>query len=636
MTPAASKTNSDEKMRLELKGEKATNGIRLLIILIFIGATISGLRTGVIEGIEAFYLTGLTVFSLPFFISVIVVHKGLYRPWMKYWGMLLEVVGYFIVNLGYVYMEQPYEWLGAVNNPIRHAIWYLILGIAALRFSPRISVLAGVSCATAYAVLHVILLSRPEIILITKGLVQPGQPQVSALQMVMGTIFLIVMGAIIALAGNFIRGLLDTAQKSEGDARVNLENVTNLVAEGARIGRDLNQAVSNIRGVTTANEELSRDQLASIEETSAAMEQMSASIQAIALQAKTQDDLCDRNAQSMRALGDMTHRIESLTKQANAQGEKTLERTLLGEKALENALEGIQRIQEGSVQVAEIVTVINGIADKTNLLALNAAIEAARAGAEGRGFSVVADEVGKLAELSSNNARIIEELITGTRTDTELGVHSIEETVKSLKGVTTGIKSIVSSVGEVYKLVVQQSRSAGEVVEETEKIQTIALDMKNATSEQLEGAREIMNAVNTINSVADKFARNYAQLMDAAEVLAGPAELVRLGARGDEELVEGQRLAAVDELELLVLAVDAPDPALDQVDAALGPDVVLVGLRVLVAHVAHEHVHERGPRVGVLRLARDHGDAPVGAQLAQAERGRESGDARRRSEHRGG
>ncbi len=512
--------DSEEKLRLEIKGEKAANGMRLLLFIIFLAAFFVAYRGGVIAGVEAFYYVGLTVFALPLVISVILLRMGRYDPRMKYWATALEISSYFITNLGYLYLDSPLLWMTAVTSPTRILVWFLMIGMSALRFSPRIALFSGGIAAVAYTTLNVLLLARPEISLAMKGNVAPDRAALSVVQVVLCPVFMVVLGVMLSISAGFIRGLLDMARKSESEARVNLDHITNLVAEGVRIGEDLTQAVGNIRGVTLANEELSRDQLASIEETSAAMEQMSASIQAIAQRAKVQDELCDKNARSMRDLGDMTNRIESLSKEANEQGTKTLERTVRGEAALEEAMDGIRRIQEGSVQVAQVVTVINGIADKTNLLALNAAIEAARAGAEGRGFSVVADEVGKLAELSSNNARIIEELITGTRTDTELGVHSIEETVKSLKGVTTGIKSIVSSVGEVYKLVVQQSRSAGEVVEETEKIQTIALDMKNATSEQLEGAREIMNAVNTINSVADKFARNYAQLMDAAEVLA--------------------------------------------------------------------------------------------------------------------
>ncbi len=509
--------NQEEAGDLEIRGEQTAISMRIFLAVVFGIGTLAAYSTGAISGrLVVYYIVGCAGFVVLAGVSALLLRLNLYRRSWKYWLAAAEYLCFGIVLAGYIFTPGADPYFTVRNVPV-NTVYFVILTGAVLRFSPRLAIVSSIYAIVLLALVHLglVLVHQSALKLNAAG----AEKVVGVDAWAVISIFLAGTGLALAAAAGRVRSLVIQARGHETDARRNLSSIQDLL-EGIRTtARELSASVQDIDRAVAENEDMSRDQMASVEETGATMEQMSASTRSVVDRAQAQEELCEKNAASMQGLNDLVQKILDVSNNASMRSRDTLEDARRGEQELGRVGEIIESIHESSEKVADIVTVINGISDKTNLLALNAAIEAARAGEEGRGFSVVADEVGKLAELSSRNAKEIEKLIHETRQTTAGGVESIGATVRTLQGIIDGIKDIVEMIRHANGLVQEQSGVSSEVAQQTQRIQSMAREVRDAVEEQMNGAREILGAVDALNKTSESFVQTSEKLRRAGQSL---------------------------------------------------------------------------------------------------------------------
>ncbi|WP_230769595.1 methyl-accepting chemotaxis protein [Sphingomonas sp. Leaf4] len=224
--------------------------------------------------------------------------------------------------------------------------------------------------------------------------------------------------------------------------------------------------VENTAEMQAATDDLARraeQQAASLEETSAAINEMSDTVRENAVQARSAQDVAGKAREDVK------------------ESEEIVRRTVAA----------IGDIERSSNEIAEIISLIDGLSFQTNLLALNAGVEAARAGDAGKGFAVVASEVRALAERSADAARDINQRITATVGRVRNGVDLARQTDESLRGIATDINQIATFVTAI-------AGSASEQAATIQQINTAIGEMDSVTQSNAAMIEEINAAVGAL------------------------------------------------------------------------------------------------------------------------------------------
>ena len=305
------------------------------------------------------------------------------------------------------------------------------------------------------------------------------------------------------------------ARISEGDLTARMEgeyrgNYKNLQDHTRLLGESLEKVISEVRESVEVTASSSTEISASIEQMAAGAQEQSAQAIEVAGAVEEMAKTIMETTKNTGALADAAKESRRIAGEGGDVIGQTIEGMDRIAQVVKMSSEKIQRLGKSSSEIGEIIQVIDDIADQTNLLALNAAIEAARAGEQGRGFAVVADEVRRLAERTTKATKEIAEMIQRIQAETgeavgaidagnaevERGKKLADKAGEALREIVQGSDKVADLVSQVAAASEQQSTAAEQISRNIEGISSVS-------SESASGTQQIANAANDLNRLTE-------------------------------------------------------------------------------------------------------------------------------------
>ena len=290
--------------------------------------------------------------------------------------------------------------------------------------------------------------------------------------------------------------LLTTLDKMQGELRQLVQQVMNTSQQLGQSARQMVETANNVVGYSSSQNEATTSAAAAVEEMTVSINHVS------------------DNAGEAQALA---RESETAAQQSRTAVQQAAEEISAVADAMRQSAALMETLKQRSNEITSIVNVIKEIADQTNLLALNAAIEAARAGEQGRGFAVVADEVRKLAERTTNST------------------HEISSMLGNLHGATAGmlgqIEAGVSKVASGREFADKADATMDGVGTQAQRVLASVSDIAYALKEQGQASNQVSNSVEVIARMTENNHQEIQKVLSAAhaldELASGLAQSIR-------------------------------------------------------------------------------------------------------------
>ena len=316
-------------------------------------------------------------------------------------------------------------------------------------------------------------------------LVQSGVGALVLVALLLGLGLMIARSILRQLGGEPTDANAITHRMAQGDLSVDISlraGDDSSIMHGIKAMRDnMGQIVSRVRhgseAVATASAEIAQGN------------------QDLSQRTESQASSLEQTAASMEELGSTVRQNADNARQANQLAQSASSVAVQGGEVVSQVVQTMREINDSSRRIADIITVIDGIAFQTNILALNAAVEAARAGEQGRGFAVVAGEVRSLAQRSAEAAKEIKALITDSVGRVEQGSELVDRAGATMQEVVASIRRVTDIMGEISAASSEQSEGVAQIGEAVQS-------MDQATQQNAALVEEMAAAATSLNSQA--------------------------------------------------------------------------------------------------------------------------------------
>ena len=288
------------------------------------------------------------------------------------------------------------------------------------------------------------------------------------------------------------------------ESRKNIEQYKRISSLNSIMNQTFEKITNSIHvtsDVVGAFSESFQNQAATFEELAASMEEISANTTNVNFASKEQNDSIRQLFKSFEVLASSVDQLEEYGNDISVIFISLLKQTKEGENTSSRLDMTNRKISENSSEILSVVTVMEDFFDKINLLSLNATIEAARAGEYGRGFAVVAEEIGKLAEHSSQDLKLINELVGKNKKDVEEGNKNIIEIIDFIKSLLQNISLLQDKSVMTLELMKKQKQLKEEMNHRAESVRTKSELIESSMNEQENAIADVVKSIENFNNM---------------------------------------------------------------------------------------------------------------------------------------
>ena len=480
------------------EGHLRINWIRLILVGLYFFSAVASIHSATSPQILAFF-SGAAIVFLYAVLFVFLNRRGRDLRRISPVLLFLDVLVLTGVILGA--STGKIEAAEMLRNSILYSIYFFFLMLSAFLNSRRLILGLGVFASLNYlllvihaAIIQGVLFTEDHGLLLKPGSLSPVGEGLKILYLLAGAF---IIHSVVGLLQKLTRELQNRDRMEEL-----VHSLDRARSETGNVTRDLENSVIHLSDFSRETVGKMQEHSVAVEEMSMALEDLSASSeksQSAAISQKT------RIKEIRDGSEDTTRAMESIHRESQEIANRIETINRLGEEATDSAEStgsALEGIAQSFVRLTEINAVITEIAGRTNLLALNASIEAARAGDAGRGFSVVADEVNKLADFSATNARTVTEIIRENKNVVETGKSSAELAIEKIRSQQTELNELRRRFGLIDELFARSLETNVSFLKDLDEILTHSRDIALNAADQRLNVAEILENLMSISGMA--------------------------------------------------------------------------------------------------------------------------------------